>query len=414
MTLNLTSFDAALKEYYTDQAVEDMVYRKNPFFALIPKREDFYGRNLPVPIIYGNPQGRSADFTRAQTRSLPESSKLKEFLITRVSDYGIATIDNQTMEASKSDAGAFLKAATVEIDGIIKSLTRSAAIAQYRSGFGDIGVVGSFSTTTITLATTEDITNFEVGQELVLSLSVGSNGLKANGSSGNGLFVTAVDRTNGILTFGFNVNDATNGVPTIANSDVIFVRGDRQDSATPVRQKIAGLDGWLPTTNPTSTTFFNVDRSVDPTRLGGIRYDATLLPIEEGLIELAVRIAREGGSPDHCLMNFSKYSSLEKALGSKVNYVDLKVGEIAFRGIRVNGPNGEIRIVPDQNCPLGRMYMLQLDTWCHASLGKAVRVLNMDGNMWLRQTSADGVEIRQGYYANMYCEAPGFNGVGLI
>lgn len=411
MALDMTSFDAALKEYYTDDAVENMVYKKNPFLALVPKKEDFFGRNLPVPIITGNPQGRSATFSRAVTRSTLSNSQVEQFTMTRVTDYGVATIDNQTMEASQNDKGAFLEAATVEIDGIIQSLTRSLAVAQYKSGYGDIGTIGSIATNTITLATVQDVTNFEVGMELDLSLTQAANVLKAYGTSGNGLIVTGVNRSTGVLTFGFNVTDATNGIPTALAADVIFVRGDRQNSATPARLKIAGLDAWLPTTTPTSTAFFGVDRSVDPTRFGGLRIDGTAMPIEEALIEGAVLVAQEGGAPDHVFLNFAKYSALEKSLGSKVQYADLKVGEIAFRGIRVNGPNGEIKVVPDQNCPFNRAYVLQLDTWKHASLGKAVKVLDTDGLKMLRVASADQVEVRYGYYANMYCNAPGFNGV---
>lgn len=414
MPLNMTSFDAALKEYYTDEAVENMVYKNNPFLALVPKREDFYGRNLPVPIIFSNPQGRSATFTRAQVRGQVSNSQVEQFTMTRIKDYGVATIDNETLEASKNDKGAFLEAATVEIDGIINSITRSLATAQFRSGFGDIGVIGSFATTTITLATIQDVTNFEVGMELDLSLTQAANVLKAYGTSGNGLIITGVNRTTGVLTFGFNVNDATNGIPTIANGDVIFVRGDRQNSATPARLKLAGLDAWLPSATPSATPFFGVDRTVDPTRLGGQRIDGTAAPIEEALIDAATQIGQEGGSPDHVFMNFAKYSALEKSLGSKVQYADLKVGEIAFRGLRVNGPAGEIKVVPDQNCAFNRAYMLSLDTWRHASLGKAVRVLDTDGLQMLRMSSDDGVEVRYGYYANLYCRAPGYNGVILL
>jgi hypothetical protein len=413
MALDMTTFDAALKDYYTDDVVQNMVYKKNPLLALLPKMKEFYGRRLPIPIIYGNPQGRSATFTRAQTRGQLENSRVESFDLTRVKDYGIATIDNETMEASKNDAGAFLKAATTEIDGIINSLTRSLAIAQYKAGFGAIGTIAtsSFGVTTLTLNQIEDITNFEVGQELDLATTEAGSTLKAYGSSGNGLIVTGVNRSLGTLSFAFNVNDATNGIPTIAQNDFIFIRGDRQNSATPARTKIAGLDAWLPYTSPTSASFFGVDRTVDVTRLGGQRLDGTAMPIEEALITLAVLIAREGGAPDHCFLNYSKYADLEKALGSKVQYVDLKVGEIGFRGIRVNGPNGEINIIPDQNCPLNRAYMLQLDTWQHCSLGEPVRVIDTDGLKMLRQAGADGVEVRYGYYANLGCSAPGWNGV---
>lgn len=414
MTLNLTSFDAAMKELYQDQVVEDMVYKNNPFFALVPKEKDFYGRNYPQPVKYGSPQGRSANFVRAQTRGASENSKLKEFLVTRIKDYCVATIDNETMEASENDSGAFIAAAKLENDGAINSLTRSLAIAQYREGYGEIGVIGSFSTTTITLATIQDITNFEVGQELVVSASVSANTLRALGSSGNGLIVTGVNRVTGVLTFGYNVDDATNGIPTIANSDVLFVRGDREDSATPSRLKIAGLAAWIPSSTPSSTTFFGVDRTSDPTRLAGVRYDGSALPIEEALVTGAMIIGREGGATDHCFMNHQKYTDLENALGSKVHYADLKVGGVGFRSIVINGPTGDIKVIADQNCPVNRAYMLQLDTWVHKSLKNPVRVLDGDGNKMLRQSAADGVEIRWGYYANLICKRPGNNGVILL
>lgn len=417
MTLNLTSFDGALKEYYTDQVVENMVYKKNPALALMPKREDFYGRNWPIPIVYGNPQGRSATFTNAQNRGQSESSRIKEFLLTRVHDYGVATIDNETMEASENDSGAFMQASTVEIDGIINSVTRSCAISMFRAGYGGIGVIATagITTVTITLATVDDVTNFEVGQELVLAATDSSSALRALGTSGNGIIVTAVDRGAGTLTFGYNVTDATNGIPLAAAGDVIFVRGDRDNSATPTRFKIAGLGAWLPYTAPTSgDSFFGVDRSVDVVRLAGVRYDGSAAPIEEAVIELATRIAREGGSPDTCFMNFAKYSAFEKALGAKVTYQDLAVGEVGFRSILINGPNGDIRVIPDQNCPLTRMYMLTLDTWELCSLKKMVRFLPGDGNKMLRQATADGVEVRVGGYLNLGCNAPGWNGVANI
>jgi hypothetical protein len=53
--------------------------------------------------------------------------------------------------------------------------------------------------------------------------------------------------------------------------------------------------------------------------------------------------------------------------------------------------------------------MLQLDTWKVYSLGKMVRVLDTDGLQMLRQSSADGVEVRYGGYLQIGCNAPGFN-----
>lgn len=407
--LSLSAHDYALKQHYTDDMVMNMVYKDNPAAALLSKMEDFGGRNLPIPVIYGNPQGRSASFTRAQTRGQATSTKGIAFLLTRVKDYSIATIDNETLEASKGNVNAFMEAATTEIDGAINALARSQAIKQYRAGYGEIGQVSTTTTvasTTLTLSNPEDITNFEVGQELDTSATL-TGASKAYGSSGNGLIVTGVDRDAGTLTFAYNLNDATNGIPTIATSDYIFVRGDHSSSTLNV---IAGFEAWNPYTAPGATAFFGIDRSADTTRLSGLRYDATLDPIEEALITGASKVGREGWKLDHYFMNFKKFSELEKALGSKIQYVDLQgPANVGFRGMVIQGPKGSIKVVPDQNCPSDRIRGMQLDTWKFYSLGKAVRVIDTDGLQMLRQASDDGVEVRYGYYANLGCRAPGAN-----
>jgi hypothetical protein len=110
------------------------------------------------------------------------------------------------------------------------------------------------------------------------------------------------------------------------------------------------------------------------------------------------------------MMNYSQYANLENALGSKVQYIDMKVNpEIAFRGIQINGPRGPIKVVPDQNCPNDRAFMLDMSKWKLYSLGKAPKILDTDGLKMLRDSNADSVEVRVGYYAQLGCRAPGHN-----
>lgn len=145
----------------------------------------------------------------------------------------------------------------------------------------------------------------------------------------------------------------------------------------------------------------------------GVRYDASAETIEEGLIDAAALVAREGGQPDMAFMSFASWASLEKSLGSKVQYVDVKHDEadIAFAGIRIHAPYGPITVIPDRNCPAQTAYLLQMDTWKFRSLGKAPHILTygMEGLEALRVGSADALEIRIGYYGNLICNAPGFN-----
>jgi len=392
-----------VKQHYTSETVENMVYKDNPLLALIPKYESFGGKNLPIPVLFGNPQGRSKTFSNAQTRGSATNSQITDFVLTRVKDYSIATIDNETLEASKGNPNAFMEAATTEIDGAIQALTRSLAIGIYGGSDGNIGQVSveptEAATTVITLKNADSVTNFEVGMMInIWSAKSGGSQRNVDGST-TSLEIDAIDRSAGTITF----SEAYTSSGTIAADDYLFVEGDRGLA-------LSGLDSWLPSTAPTSTPFFGVDRSVDTTRLGGVRHDGSSQPIEEALVDAASKVSREGGKVDYCFLNYAKYAELEKALGSKVSYVDLSMNaEVGFRGIEINGPRGTIKVVADQNCPADVAFMLQLNTWKLYSLGKAVRVIDTDGLSMLRQASADGVEVRYGHYGQVGCKAPGYN-----
>lgn len=393
MALDLTSFDAALKVHYTDERINQMAYKSNPLFAMLNKVENFGGKNLPIPIIFGSPQGRSASFANAQSNV--GETQIDDFVLTRVSDHGIAQITNETIEASKGKNNAFLEATVTEIDGTLHSLMRSAAIAFYRNGSGSIGQIGSGVTTAITLADTEDVTNFEIGMTLVLSTADGGGTVKTGTT-----VITAINRETGVITVATDMSTFT---PVGAALDFIFVQGDYD-------AKISGLDAWVPATAPTSTPFFGMDRSVDTTRLGGVRYDGSSQPVEEALIDGMKRVAREGGRPDKCFVDFGEWANLEKALGSKVQYVDLTVdGLVGFRGIQINGPSGPVDVIPDQNCQSAVAWLLQMDTWKWYGLGKMPRIYDDDGNKVLRQPTADGIELRALYRGQLGCRAPGWN-----
>tara|TARA_Y100000004_G_scaffold129157_1_gene145571 strand:- start:5733 stop:6608 length:876 start_codon:yes stop_codon:yes gene_type:complete len=261
MALNMTTFAAALKQHYTDEKIENMVYKDNPFLAMISKYEDFGGENLKLPVKYGLPMGRSATFADAVSNK--SASQLKAFLLTRKADYAIASIANETIEASKGNANAFIEAATFEIDGAIEAATRSLAISLYGDGSGQIGVVGSLATTTasndtVTLATIQDITNFEVGMQLNF------------GTATSNKEISTINRDTGVILL--------TGASGATTTEAIYVDGDKDN-------KLTGLAGWLPSSAPGSTdSFFGVNRSSDATRLGGIRFDGSSLPIEEALI----------------------------------------------------------------------------------------------------------------------------------
>jgi hypothetical protein len=209
-----------------------------------------------------------------------------------------------------------------------------------------------------------------------------------------------VDRDDGKIT----LDDAYTASGTIAANDYIFIEGDRGE-------KLSGLLDWIPASAPGATLFYGVDRSIDTTRLGGVRVSGSALPIEDALLKLAARIGREGGSPDCCFLSFSKYNELVTSLGAKVQFTEFKVGEVGFAGVLIHGPKGPIKVYPDAQCPDNYGWMLSLKTWKLYSMGKAFQIDDLDGNKVLRSSSSDGVDIRCVSYVNLGCHAPGFNGI---
>jgi len=410
MSDTITTYDGMLKQYYDDNKVQNLIYDKNPFLTMCPKNEGFVGDAYKVPVIFGGGQGIGKTFSNAQSQASNTSQQIAAFLVSsRAPFYGFTNWTRETMLASANDVGAFMSVAKVAVENCLRGMGNRLATAFYRSGYGEMANLSSTvsvtGATSITLNNVDDIVNFEVGQMLDCSATL-TGAPKSVGSSGNGLIVTSVDRSNGKLGFGYAIDDATNGIPTIAAGDFLFVRGDHSTSTTlPI-----GLEGWIPATAPSpSATLWG--QTLTDTRLYGQRLDARDgRPLEEALIEAAQIVAREGGQLSHFFMGFNAYARLLKGMQGRVILTDVETDTgIGFRGATVQTPAGEVLVVPDRTCPANRIFGLQLDTWEIASLGKLVAPVEEDGLMILRSASADSFESRYASYSQLVCKAPGKN-----
>lgn len=406
------NFDPALKQIYRPENVQNLTYDTRPFFAMLAKNEGFGGRNMPIVIQYGNPVGgRSATFASAQANR--SHVRLEDFLLTRVSDYQIATIDGEVIESTRGDTYAFLSALKQKVDGSFEALADAIESALFRSGTGSIGQIGVLAANThidgatvttderIELLQPEEICNFEVDMELVASAADGG-ALRATPVNST---ITRVDRSNGR----FNVDDLTAGTDWAVN-DFLYVQGDAAAGGTNV--KLAGLSAWLPATT-TSAAFFGVDRTVD-SRLSGIVHTGGLTStMEEAGIDAQSKIGREGGKADVWLMHNAQYRRLVKELGSKRIYADLMaqnakgpVASISFRSIVVEGDYGPIQAVAANKCQATISWMLTSGTWKYHTLGPAPKFLMDDGLRILRQAGADGYELRMAMRGNLATKAP--------
>jgi hypothetical protein len=311
---------------------------------------------------------------------------------------------------------AYFPAVEAEVESGFKTSARRLSVDMFGDGFGAFGVIatGGITNATITLTRADDTKKFE--EKMIVVFAASNNGAVLRGTGATQeLTVSGVDEDAGTVTFTANVSTITGGGGSVAVGDSVFPTGDRQDSATPSRLRMAGFEAWTPYDRTTLTgTFFNIDRTTSPSKLGGAYLDGSQKSITEAITDMISVLCGRKSNPKYALLSFSKWNELQKEQGSKVMYTDIKAGEtgnIGFRGITFTGPKGPVVALPDVGCRSDRCFVIQPDTWLLLSMGKPIRFLDEDDQKMLRQGTADSYEIRQGGYLELLCKAPGWNGV---
>jgi hypothetical protein len=388
---------------------------------MIPKNESadgFAGKYIPVPLEYGNPQGRSHTFANAQNQQT--ASDVVSYFVYAVQDYQLITITNLLMEQTKSNAGAFVDEASRTLDNGFRNLSNNMAFELFAGGTASRGTIGSGGVSvsgtilSFTLANSQSVVQFEVGMTIQASATDGGAALTGSGSAVLAAQILSVNRGTGAITAQV-VQDTYS--TTWAAGDFLQVYGDigiGGSSTIAGNLGLSGLAAWVPNVDPPSNdNFWGVNRSADPTRLGGLRYNASSQSISEGITNALALANREGAAPDLIVLDFVSYASLINELGAKVQYVQLEHDEVevAFEAIHFHSAYGKIPVMADRSCPAQTAYCLTMDSWKLRTLGKAPHILTygMEGLEGLRVGNADALEIRVAYYGNMICSAPGYN-----
>jgi hypothetical protein len=404
----LTTSAAILKTKYTQPKVYWLAYMKNPAYATIRKDETFGGDSKVIAVQTETPQGGGVDIPTAQTNLNP--GIYKRFTITRISDYGVARIQGQALKAAEGNENALLTLWKREMDGILHTVKRSAAIHLFRNGLGARGQISAGSNTgtaTITLARVSDITNFAVGLKITVSATDG--GATRAGGTQNPATIVALSRTAGTITLSGNWSTLITGA---APSDFIQRNGDNANTGPALM--LTGMQGWCPQTDPTATLFFGLDRSSDTVRLGGLRLDCSNTPIQEAAIEAIAMAEVEGAEIDYIWLHPRDRATLVKELGAKVIYTKVTTAikgssaNIGFDAIEVEFDGQKVKLMSDINVQRGTMWPTQWDTWTLESLGPAPQIMDFDSNQFLRTSNDDSYEVRVGYWGQPSNMAPAY------
>lgn len=396
-SLDLTAAAAGLKTYYVDGLPKEVVLKNHPLLALVEKETGLVGEDFHVPVVIENPQGVGNTFANAQTNLT--TSVRRKFKCTVADHYGFAKIATKTILASRNDRGAFIRDAAAEINFTARSVGDEVATGLFRAGTGTVGKISAEATGVITLVDKTDALNFHLGMKCGAATVDGTGGTERAGTG----YVIAVDRRQGKVTFAATLNGSAATPTAWAANDFIFRDGNR--NAT-----MKGLAAWLPSSVSGGESFFGLDRSQDRDRLAGVYEDLSSLSVEDALVEGATAVHAQGGTTDYAFVGTGSYAALLRELGSKVHYIEHKVGEIAFEGVKVHGGKKPFTVLADPDCPAKTAFLLQMDTWKLYSMGEVPMILDEDGVSMLRKSDADAYEVRVGAYCQLACNAPGWNG----
>jgi len=424
---------ATLKELYSDDAwvMKSYILNRNPALALVDKDESesgMGGKYFPIPSLVNPGGGRSAALGVAQTNST--APQTVEFQVTRVQNYSNFVLTGDFLRASAESIGAFMPAAELNVKSAFQSLGNDYALMLFGDGSGKRGTyglgAGSITGGVITLDSAQQALNFTPGMALV-SYSISGQTPTQSTSAAVG-YVIAVDTGAGTVTVSATFSGAA-GTPTSWSTSFPYLAqiGDvnfiSNGLASANMLKMAGFGAWIPSAAPSgSDLFFNVNRSVSPTQLAGLRFAGSSESIQDALIDAVNTLAAQGteaGDPDFIFLNPVSYQSMLKQLTAQGVYqmIKAKVNEdvsISFKALVLPTANGEIAILQDRNCPANTAYIITLKTWKLRFNGKMAMFITYPGlfdQIGLPVAGQDAVQTAVGGYGNLTCNAPIANAV---
>lgn len=415
--LDRDAVEKVLKLQYNQPRVETLSIGAI-IYSILTKKNDWVGGDHPIAIRSALPGGSAGEFADALDNST--ASKYKRFTAKRKHAYQVAILDGETQDTADTNAGAQLDAIKAEVDGMLESLIERVEMDICGNGGGALGRLTSatdpdrpsdVATDTVYLQNPSDAMKLSEGQVYQLAATDGTSGAVKTGS----VKLVSVNSETGEL-----VADAAwdAGIGTAAAQDWIFRKGDFPS----VNSHLFGIPAWIPLDAPTSgDNFLGEDRSKDPTKLAGYRYtEGSGGAIDEILIHLATMVSTPARSkPDLAILSPKRWGELVQTIESRtgnVRYgkVQATNGQFGYDSIVLIGPKGPIDVVQAPYYPDETTHLLMKSTWYLKSAGGMPKVLSRDGMRMQRLPTVDADGVRGGYYGELCCFAPGWNGVAAL
>lgn len=336
------------------------------------KRIDLDGLQAVVPLHYGrNGSGVGA---RRENENLPSAGAqaYQKALFDLKYMYGSAQFTGQAIQKTKTDAGAFVRVITDELDRLRDDLTLDMARQVYGDGTGAIATVsvGVTAGTTITLSSAEAIDKGFLYINMPVDIgSVGSPTAKATAA-----VISDVDPVAATVTFSANV--------TCAANDLLF-RASNVD-ATGAKEIDAGLQALIPTA---ANTIGGINASAAGSKWWDNRRDTSGGTVAlSNLMQMSNKLSANGAKLPNLVAlttpGLARRLFETSDFKAQVRFTDSGMLDGGFEKITFATGAGRMTLVTDRHAPYGKVHFVDTN---------AIKVYSTGDWEYL---SRDGLTIR--------------------
>lgn len=383
---NNAAIDGLMKTKF-GELYDEVFNTSQPLWNAIPKTNDFVGKRLEFPV----PQGYLGGIGSGR---LPEwrTAPYGDVSITSKRIYALHRIDRESVMASQSSEGAFVKLMAEAVKKTAQADAWNHNRMLFNDGSGSLGTitgtptaVGSGVFDCVISSTTFKAANWE-------------EGMLVNVSTNTDLFlITTVTESSRTI----RLQRQAGGTYTPAASDVIYMQGSYNSD-------IAGLKVLDSTTG--SVYGVPVGRRWQATQIGSAG------AISEALLNrLMISVEKAcGKTPTIGVTSYKQYELLLNLFATLKRYNPDKgenQGKFGMAGIDFIGSQGVMKIFPDKFCEDDRFYALN-DKYIKYFRRPNTGFVKEDvgGQGYLRVIDEDQFELRHATYGELFIALP-FHGV---
>lgn len=386
---SISSGLAELKNYYQGP-IRDQFNEEIPILRGAEKvKQGWSGYQVVRPLRVVRNQGIGATSDGGTLPAIGRQTT-QQALISAKFNYLRFGVTGPMIKASASDVGSFVRSAAYELEMGYKDLRSDVNRQVSWDGSGTLAKVNANTAASTSLVikgreSTEAALQFvDVGLvfDIVSGGSVIQSGITVQSISGTPTGSTAT---------------LTLSAPVSCSADDTLVRNNSYGNE--IQGLLYALDGL-------TTTIYNINRATY------ISYQGNVLDLSSAQLQLNslqqaynLGLQRGGAKYDALYSDFTSQRYYQKLLTADKRYVNTVKGDGGFASkdknyLEFNG----IPWVADKDCPT-RIFFLSSDALKMYVLAE-MEFADETGSMYIAQTSADQLEVRVRYFANLFNEQP--------